>query len=90
MPAPSTKAGLAAGEPQDPVFATSAHPGDWLEVEHAARIRPGEATFASRRIGICKRLGDDPETRGQLPVAEQSGHGAAAAASGVEGLRVSG
>jgi hypothetical protein len=75
--------GATVGLAWHPLVGTSAHPGDWLDVEVVARIRPGETTFASRRIGICKRLGDDPETRGQLPVAAQRGHHRAVTHSGV-------
>ncbi len=41
-------------------FPTSTHPGDWLVAEAVAPIRTGETTSARGRIGICKRLADDP------------------------------
>jgi carboxypeptidase C (cathepsin A) len=53
---------------------------------HPAGIRPQTRdNVASRRIEIeiRKRLSDDPETRGQLPVAAQTGHHKAVTDSGV-------
>jgi hypothetical protein len=79
-----TKAGLPPLTARVSQIATSAHPGDWLEVEVVARMRPGGTTFASRRIGICKRLGDDPETCDQLPVGAQRGRHRAMTHSGVD------
>jgi hypothetical protein len=41
-------------------------------------------TLASWQVGICKSLGDDRETRGQLPVAAKKGNHRAVTASGIE------